>query len=128
MKHSPECRREETYKAQEKTERFVTCECDHMTTFAALFDISDKEYEEPREFTKATVIYAGVGVSLFFLLLCLLIFSCISGLKSNVTSIHKNLVLSILVAEVVFLLGHDLLGGTIWCKVSCCLGGPSGAR
>ncbi|KAJ7382338.1 hypothetical protein OS493_035615 [Desmophyllum pertusum] len=94
----------------------VECGCDHLTNFAILMQI--KEFEIPEEHLKAlTVItYVGCGISLFGLALTLATFLSLETLASERTSIHKNLVVAIGLAQIVFLAGIDATYNPIACK------------
>ncbi|XP_022793709.1 adhesion G protein-coupled receptor L1-like isoform X1 [Stylophora pistillata] len=94
----------------------VECACDHLTNFAILMQV--KEFEiEPDHYKALTVItYVGCGVSLFGLALTLATFLSLETLASERTSIHKNLVVAIGLAQIIFLAGIDATYNPIACK------------
>ena len=51
--------------------------------------------------------YVGVLVALLFLVATLVLFCILRGLYSNMNSIRINLVLSILLANLIFIIGID---------------------
>ncbi|XP_067055563.1 uncharacterized protein [Acropora muricata] len=94
----------------------VTCACNHLTNFAILMQV--KEFHIPTHHMKAlTVItYVGCGISLFGLVLTLATFLSLETLASERTSIHKNLVVAIGLAQIVFLAGIDATHNPVACK------------
>ncbi|CAH3030092.1 unnamed protein product [Porites evermanni] len=94
----------------------VECACNHLTNFAILMQV--KTFEISKEHYKAlTVItYVGCGISLFGLALTLATFLSLETLASERTSIHKNLVVAIGLAQIIFLAGIDATYNPIACK------------
>ncbi|KAK2550499.1 Adhesion G-protein coupled receptor D1 [Acropora cervicornis] len=94
----------------------VTCACNHLTNFAILMQV--KEFHISTHHMKAlTVItYVGCGISLFGLVLTLATFLSLETLASERTSIHKNLVVAIGLAQIVFLAGIDATHNPVACK------------
>ncbi|XP_053561322.1 cadherin EGF LAG seven-pass G-type receptor 2-like [Bombina bombina] len=86
-----------------RNETHISCQCQHMTSCAVLMDMSHRENGEVLPLRIIT--YACVGVTLGFLMLSLLVLCFLRSLYSNQHSIHRNLLLSLLLSQLCFLLG-----------------------
>uniref|UniRef100_A0AAY4BX72 Cadherin EGF LAG seven-pass G-type receptor 1 n=1 Tax=Denticeps clupeoides TaxID=299321 RepID=A0AAY4BX72_9TELE len=81
----------------------ITCQCNHMTSFAVLMDISKREHGDVLPLKVVT--YTTVSASLVALLITFLLLAVLRKLRSNLHSIHKNLVAAIFLSELIFLTG-----------------------
>ncbi|KAF6730891.1 Cadherin EGF LAG seven-pass G-type receptor 1 [Oryzias melastigma] len=93
----------------------ISCQCNHMTSFAVLMDISKRErgdFLPLKIVTYTTVLVSLVLLLLTFLLLCLL-----RRLHSNLLAIHRNLVATLFFSELVFLLGINQTDNMFVCTV-----------
>ncbi|XP_053103347.1 cadherin EGF LAG seven-pass G-type receptor 2 isoform X2 [Hemicordylus capensis] len=86
-----------------RNETHVSCQCNHMTSFAVLMDISRRENGEILPLK--TITYASIAVTLGSLLLTFLFLAGLRALRSNQHSIRKNLVVALFLSELIFLLG-----------------------
>ncbi|XP_060132979.1 cadherin EGF LAG seven-pass G-type receptor 2 isoform X2 [Zootoca vivipara] len=86
-----------------RNETHVSCQCNHMTSFAVLMDISRRENGEILPLK--TITYASIAVTLGSLLLTFLFLAGLRSLRSNQQSIRKNLVVALFLSELIFLLG-----------------------
>nr|DBA31283.1 TPA: hypothetical protein GDO54_007159 [Pyxicephalus adspersus] len=93
----------------------VTCQCNHMTSFAVLMDISKRENGEVLPLKIIT--YTSVSVSLVALLLTFILLVIIRTLRSNIHNIHKNLVAALFFSELVFLIGINQTENPFVCTV-----------
>ncbi|MEE6481192.1 hypothetical protein FKM82_012777 [Ascaphus truei] len=93
----------------------VTCQCNHMTSFAVLMDISKRENGEVLPLKIIT--YTSVSVSLMALLLTFILLMVIRTLRSNLHNIHKNLVAALFFSELVFLIGINQTENPFVCTV-----------
>lgn len=94
------------------------CRCDHLTNFAVLMDLHSAPLASHHQQALAAVTYAGCGLSILCLALSLVVFAlCGSQFKSDRATIHKNLCLCLLVAEVIFLAGVNATHDRIGCSV-----------
>ncbi|KAG8439892.1 hypothetical protein GDO86_005888 [Hymenochirus boettgeri] len=93
----------------------VTCQCNHMTSFAVLMDISKRENGEVLPLKVIT--YTSVAVSLVALLLTFILLVLIRTLRSNIHNIHKNLVAALFLSELVFLIGINQTENPFVCTV-----------
>ncbi|XP_063783179.1 cadherin EGF LAG seven-pass G-type receptor 1 isoform X1 [Pseudophryne corroboree] len=93
----------------------VTCQCNHMTSFAVLMDISKRENGEVLPLKIIT--YTSVSVSLVALLVTFILLMIIRTLRSNIHNIHKNLVAALFFSELVFLIGINQTENPFVCTV-----------
>ncbi|XP_073429603.1 cadherin EGF LAG seven-pass G-type receptor 1 isoform X2 [Dendrobates tinctorius] len=93
----------------------LTCQCNHMTSFAVLMDISKRENGEVLPLKIIT--YTSVSVSLAALLLTFILLVIIRTLRSNIHNIHKNLVAALFFSELVFLIGINQTENPFVCTV-----------
>ncbi|KAK2494566.1 hypothetical protein MC885_008067 [Smutsia gigantea] len=86
-----------------RNESHVSCQCDHMTSFAVLMDVSRRENGEILPLK--TLTYVALGVTLAALLLTFLFLAILRALRSNQHGIRRNLTAALGLAQLVFLLG-----------------------
>ncbi|CAL8242134.1 unnamed protein product [Merluccius merluccius] len=93
----------------------ISCQCNHMTSYAVLMDISKREHGEVLPLKIVT--YTTVSVSLFLLLLTFVLLCLLHWLRSNLHAIHRNLVAALFCSELVFLLGINQTDNPFVCTV-----------
>ncbi|KAM4619207.1 cadherin EGF LAG seven-pass G-type receptor 1-like [Polymixia lowei] len=93
----------------------ISCQCTHTSSSAVLMDISKREHGEVLPLKIIT--YTTVSASLVALLITFLLLAILRKLRSNLHSIHKNLVASIFLSELVFLFGINQTENTFICTV-----------
>uniref|UniRef100_A0AAZ3P5L6 Cadherin EGF LAG seven-pass G-type receptor 1 n=1 Tax=Oncorhynchus tshawytscha TaxID=74940 RepID=A0AAZ3P5L6_ONCTS len=93
----------------------ISCQCSHMSSSAVLMDISKREHGEVLPLKIIT--YTTVSASLLALLITFLLLAILQKLRSNLHSIHKNLVVSIFLSELVFLFGINQTEKVFTCTV-----------
>ncbi|KAJ6666417.1 hypothetical protein lerEdw1_000691 [Lerista edwardsae] len=98
-----------------RSQSHIACQCNHMTSFAVLMDISKRENGEALPLKIIT--YATVSISLVALLLTFILLVLIRTLRSNLHSIHKNLVAALFFSELVFLIGINQTENPFVCTV-----------
>eukprot|EP00071_Canis_lupus_P052232 XP_537042.2 cadherin EGF LAG seven-pass G-type receptor 2 isoform X1 [Canis lupus familiaris] len=86
-----------------RNESHVSCQCNHMTSFAVLMDVSRRENGEILPLK--TLTYVALGVTLAALLLSFLFLTILRALRSNQHGIRRNLTAALGLAQLVFLLG-----------------------
>lgn len=92
------------------------CRCDHLTNFAVLMDLHATPLISLHQRALAAITYAGCGLSILCLAAAVAVFAlCHRQLKSDRYTIHKNLCLSLLLAEIVFLSGINATADRIVC-------------
>ncbi|XP_031572893.1 adhesion G protein-coupled receptor L3-like isoform X2 [Actinia tenebrosa] len=100
----------------------IECESNHLTNFAVLMQVKKFKISKPHTQALQMITYIGCGISLFGLALTLATFLSLETLASERTSIHKNLVVAIGLAQIIFLAGIDVVYNPIACKiVALCL-------
>ncbi|XP_019369272.1 PREDICTED: cadherin EGF LAG seven-pass G-type receptor 2, partial [Gavialis gangeticus] len=86
-----------------RNETHVSCQCNHMTSFAVLMDISRRENGEILPLK--TITYASIAVTLGGLFLTFVVLASLRALRSNQHSIRKNMMVALFLSELLFLLG-----------------------
>lgn len=99
----------------------VTCQCDHLTNFAILMDVSGVELGYEHVMSLTFISYIGCIVSIIFLATSWLTFQCLGSLQGERNSIHKNLVFCLFVAEVIFLIGIGRTEQKVTCAATALL-------
>ncbi|CAH1153302.1 unnamed protein product [Phaedon cochleariae] len=95
----------------------TVCYCDHLTNFAILMDVHAVYLPMSHEIALQIITYVGCVVSIVCLVLAIITFQLFRGLKSDRTTIHCNLCVCLLIAEVIFLLGIGQTDNAILCGV-----------
>ncbi|XP_031420890.1 cadherin EGF LAG seven-pass G-type receptor 1 isoform X2 [Clupea harengus] len=93
----------------------ISCQCNHMSSFAVLMDISKREHGDVLPLKVVT--YTTVSASLVALLITFLLLAILRRLHSNLHSIHKNLVAAIFLSEFIFLMGINQTDSPFVCTV-----------
>uniref|UniRef100_U3J9Z3 Cadherin EGF LAG seven-pass G-type receptor 1 n=1 Tax=Anas platyrhynchos platyrhynchos TaxID=8840 RepID=U3J9Z3_ANAPP len=98
-----------------RNQSHIACQCSHLTSFAVLMDISKRENGEVLPLKIVT--YTTVSISLVALLITFILLVLIRTLRSNLHSIHKNLVAALFFSELVFLIGINQTDNPFVCTV-----------
>ncbi|XP_029473103.1 cadherin EGF LAG seven-pass G-type receptor 1 isoform X2 [Rhinatrema bivittatum] len=98
-----------------RNQSHITCQCNHMTSFAVLMDISKRENGEVLPLKIVT--YTTVSISLVALMVTFILLVLIRTLRSNLHSIHKNLVAALFFSELVFVIGINQTENPFVCTV-----------
>uniref|UniRef100_A0A8D0AXG8 Cadherin EGF LAG seven-pass G-type receptor 1 n=1 Tax=Sander lucioperca TaxID=283035 RepID=A0A8D0AXG8_SANLU len=93
----------------------ISCQCNHMTSFAVLMDISKREHGDVLPLKIVT--YTTVSVSMFLLLITFILLCLLRRIRSNLHAIHRNLVAALFFSELVFLLGINQTDNPFVCTV-----------
>ncbi|XP_045158633.2 adhesion G protein-coupled receptor L1-like isoform X1 [Mercenaria mercenaria] len=96
---------------------FTTCQCDHLTNFAVLMDVTGTKLNKWHRMSLQAITYVGCTVSIVCLLMCFISFSIFRNLQSDRNTIHKNLVLCLMLAELLFLFGIGQTQDKVLCSV-----------
>uniref|UniRef100_A0A8C8SG17 Cadherin EGF LAG seven-pass G-type receptor 1 n=1 Tax=Pelusios castaneus TaxID=367368 RepID=A0A8C8SG17_9SAUR len=99
-----------------RNQSYVSCQCNHMSSFAVLMDISKREVSG-HVLPLKIVTYTTVSISLVALLMTFVLLVLIRTLRSNLHSIHKNLVAALFFSELVFLIGINQTENPFLCTV-----------
>ncbi|XP_069693685.1 latrophilin Cirl isoform X9 [Periplaneta americana] len=95
----------------------TTCQCDHLTNFAVLMDVHATYLPPSHQMALQIITYIGCIISVVCLLLAIVTFQLFRGLKSDRTTIHKNLCVCLLIAEVLFLAGIGQTDKPVVCGI-----------
>ncbi|KAM9358376.1 adhesion G protein-coupled receptor D2 [Symphorus nematophorus] len=95
----------------------TSCLCNHTTNFAVLMNYLELKWSPEEELILTKLTFIGCGASLCALVVTLMLFTVLDIPKSDRTSIHKNLFISLICAQVILLCS----GSAIHNKVACTL-------
>ncbi|XP_050970202.1 adhesion G protein-coupled receptor L3 isoform X11 [Labeo rohita] len=100
----------------------TTCSCTHLTNFAVLMAHVDVKTLDPvHDLLLDVITWVGILLSLVCLLVCIFTFCFFRGLQSDRNTIHKNLCISLFIAETLFLTGINRADQPIACAVFAAL-------
>ncbi|XP_049270166.1 adhesion G protein-coupled receptor L3-like [Rhipicephalus sanguineus] len=86
------------------TENELECSCNHLTVFAVI--MSGKNIVDVDDIIRLEwITKIGCGISIVCLVTCIVIFSVYRQLRGIRNTIHRNLCLSLLIAEIILLAG-----------------------
>ncbi|XP_041648002.1 adhesion G-protein coupled receptor D2 [Cheilinus undulatus] len=95
----------------------TSCQCNHTTNFAVLMNYLESKWSPEEELILTKLTFIGCGASLCALVVTLMLFTVLDIPKSDRTSIHKNLFIALICAQVILLCS----GSAIHNKVACTL-------
>ncbi|XP_070194842.1 adhesion G protein-coupled receptor L4-like isoform X1 [Littorina saxatilis] len=95
----------------------TTCECDHMTNFAVLMAVKEVKLSDLHMSMLRLVTIIGCIISCLCLLASWVTFTCFTTLQGERNSIHKNLVVCLFIAEMLFLTGINQTRDRLACGV-----------
>uniref|UniRef100_A0A672NXY5 Adhesion G protein-coupled receptor L3-like n=1 Tax=Sinocyclocheilus grahami TaxID=75366 RepID=A0A672NXY5_SINGR len=100
----------------------TSCSCTHLTNFAVLMaHVEVKNADQVHELLLDVITWVGILLSLVCLLICIFTFCFFRGLQSDRNTIHKNLCISLFIAETLFLTGINRADQPIVCAVFAAL-------
>ncbi|XP_063311719.1 adhesion G protein-coupled receptor L3 isoform X2 [Pelobates fuscus] len=100
----------------------TVCSCNHLTNFAVLMaHVEVKHNDVVHDLLLDVITWVGILLSLVCLLICIFTFCFFRGLQSDRNTIHKNLCISLFVAELLFLIGINRTDQPIACAVFAAL-------
>ncbi|XP_045122883.1 latrophilin Cirl-like isoform X3 [Portunus trituberculatus] len=95
----------------------VTCQCDHLTSFAVLMEEAAGGVGEDPQAALRILAYVGCVVSLVCVAGSLLVFSVFRGLASPRTAVHRHVCVCLTAAELVFMVGVWRTDAPVLCGV-----------
>ncbi|XP_051979787.1 adhesion G-protein coupled receptor D2 isoform X3 [Xyrauchen texanus] len=95
----------------------TSCLCNHTTNFAVLMNYLEPGWSTEQENILTKLTFIGSGASLCALVVTLMLFTVLDIPKSDRTSVHKNLFVSLTFAQIALLCS----GSAIHNKVACML-------
>ncbi|XP_076001792.1 adhesion G protein-coupled receptor L3 isoform X2 [Genypterus blacodes] len=100
----------------------TSCSCTHLTSFAVLMaHVEVKKAGSMHDLLLDVITWVGILLSLVCLLICIFTFCFFRGLQSDRNTIHKNLCISLFIAESLFLVGINRADQPIACAVFAAL-------
>ncbi|XP_076244936.1 latrophilin Cirl [Calliopsis andreniformis] len=108
---------EEGCQMRKTNETHTVCECNHLTNFAVLMDVHAVRLDIAHQVALQIITYIGCIISVVCLVLAILTFQLFRGLKSDRTTIHKNLCVCLLIAEILFVCGIGQTNQRIVCGI-----------
>ncbi|CAF93446.1 unnamed protein product, partial [Tetraodon nigroviridis] len=100
----------------------TSCSCTHLTSFAVLMaHVEVKKADSMHDLLLDVITWVGILLSLVCLLICIFTFCFFRGLQSDRNTIHKNLCISLFIAESLFLVGINRADQPIACSVFAAL-------
>ncbi|XP_028305669.1 adhesion G protein-coupled receptor L3-like isoform X8 [Gouania willdenowi] len=100
----------------------TSCSCTHLTSFAVLMaHMEVKKADSMHDVLLDVITWVGILLSLVCLLICIFTFCFFRGLQSDRNTIHKNLCISLFIAESLFLVGINKADQPIVCAVFAAL-------
>ncbi|XP_048264306.1 latrophilin Cirl-like isoform X2 [Bombus affinis] len=108
---------EEGCEIRKTNETHTVCECNHLTNFAVLMDVHAVRLDIAHQVALQIITYIGCIISVVCLVLAILTFQLFRGLKSDRTTIHKNLCVCLLIAEILFVCGIGQTNQRIICGI-----------
>ncbi|XP_061586183.1 adhesion G-protein coupled receptor D2 [Cololabis saira] len=82
---------------------YTVCYCNHTTNFALLLQIYEAQRSPKNEKALQVLTFIGCGVSLCGLLFTFILFIAVGVPKSDRTTVHKNLIIALGVAELLLM-------------------------
>ncbi|XP_072005232.1 adhesion G protein-coupled receptor L1 isoform X4 [Engystomops pustulosus] len=95
----------------------TTCACNHLTNFAVLMAHRDMYQGRINELLLSVISWVGIVISLVCLGICISTFCFLRGLQTDRNTIHKNLCVSLFLAELLFLTGIDKTQYQVICPI-----------
>uniref|UniRef100_A0A7N5ZV98 Adhesion G protein-coupled receptor L3 n=1 Tax=Anabas testudineus TaxID=64144 RepID=A0A7N5ZV98_ANATE len=99
----------------------TSCSCTHLTSFAVLMAHVEVKVGSMHDLLLDVITWVGILLSLVCLLICIFTFCFFRGLQSDRNTIHKNLCISLFIAESLFLVGINRADQPIACAVFAAL-------
>ncbi|XP_070555143.1 uncharacterized protein [Ptychodera flava] len=99
----------------DSNEEETTCHSTHTTNFAVLMQVTEIEISSTNAKALEIITYIGCGISIATLLFTIILFQWLDTLRSERTTIHKNLIIAIILAQVVFLAGINATHNWVAC-------------
>ncbi|KAJ7374621.1 hypothetical protein OS493_004960 [Desmophyllum pertusum] len=89
------------------TSTWTHCSCDHLTNFAVLMQVKEQKISVKHQVALKLITYIGCALSLIGESIAIVAYAVFLNLKTEDTQIRFNLVISIAVAQLVFIVGID---------------------
>ncbi|XP_054168820.1 protocadherin-like wing polarity protein stan [Oppia nitens] len=98
---------------------YINCSCDRSIGVALLMDINSNDLYISESLVQVVVSSIGSLISLGLLSVTLFVLTAIRGIETNSNSIHKNLVLCLLLSQLIFLTASRLRSSLVEKEFGC---------
>ncbi|CAG2104110.1 unnamed protein product [Medioppia subpectinata] len=98
----------------------TSCKCNHLTNFAILMDVNHVQISSGNELALRVITVIGCTVSIICLTITFITLVSFRSLRSVRTTIHTNLCLCLIIAELIFLLGINETKIKLICGLIAC--------
>ncbi|XP_060070352.1 adhesion G protein-coupled receptor L2-like [Ylistrum balloti] len=95
----------------------TTCQCNHLTNFAVLMDVTGTKLSPEHQVSLRAITFFGCIISILCLFFSFFTFCFFKQLQCDRNTIHKNLVFSLMLAELLFLVGIGMTQNHIVCAI-----------
>ncbi|KAK9696737.1 Laminin G domain [Popillia japonica] len=113
---------EDWFELYEGHPMLVNCTCNHLSTIAVLVDIVDLEYIPEPSLLEDISSYSSFSISLPLLLSAYLILALLRGVQTNSSTVRKNLVLCVFLAELLYFIAlkarKPMVSNEFACKIA----------
>nr|XP_019953882.1 PREDICTED: adhesion G-protein coupled receptor D2-like [Paralichthys olivaceus] len=99
----------------------TSCLCNHTTNFAVLMNYLESKWTPEEELILTKLTFIGSGASLCALVVTLMLFTVLDIPKSDRTSIHKNLFIALICAQVILLCSSSAIHNKVACTLVAAL-------
>uniref|UniRef100_T1K1W7 Uncharacterized protein n=1 Tax=Tetranychus urticae TaxID=32264 RepID=T1K1W7_TETUR len=87
---------------------YINCTCDRIAPIGVLMDTTSSKIYVEESYVLSVSTLAGISLSLVILLITLFLLSVIRGVQTNSNSIHRNIVISMIAAQTIFMVAMKL--------------------
>ncbi|CAL1544794.1 unnamed protein product, partial [Lymnaea stagnalis] len=98
-------------------EFYVTCECNHLSTYAVIIDIADGTALLPAITDMEAVTYVLTTFSLMLMLLSFFVLFTFKRLQCNWNSIRINLIFTIFIVDLAYVIGINKTSPKLFCRL-----------
>ncbi|XP_067368493.1 adhesion G-protein coupled receptor D2 isoform X4 [Channa argus] len=99
----------------------TSCQCNHTTNFAVLMNYQEAKWSTEEELILTKLTFIGAGASLCALVVTLMLFTVLGIPKSDRMSIHKNLFIALICAQVILLCSSSAIHNKVACTLVAAL-------
>ncbi|KAK7933995.1 hypothetical protein WMY93_004891 [Mugilogobius chulae] len=94
---------------------YTVCFCNHTTNFALLLQVYEVQWSPENQRALEVLTFIGSGVSLCGLLFTFVLFIAVGVPKSDRTTVHKNLIVALAVAQLLLMCSEKASANEVLC-------------
>ncbi|XP_072288878.1 adhesion G protein-coupled receptor D2 [Eucyclogobius newberryi] len=94
---------------------YTVCFCNHTTNFALLLQVYEVQWSPEHQRALEVLTFIGCGVSLCGLLFTFVLFIAVGVPKSDRTTVHKNLIVALAVAQLLLMCSEKASANKVVC-------------